>query len=157
MTTWQEYDQSLPHGFDTELVRTVRIPRTPNRLDSSYDEYTLDMRNLFIINEQTIDFLLSHIPAWWATINQYAWRASTHAKVWKLKAIDKAIQQYGCSRTEAKSDFIHADHDYIVWEGQAQWLERMAKALSDVNMKLLQTYSANMRQQFQGGMSPYHS
>jgi len=153
-TSWQAAIPSLPQGFDDMLKRTVKIPRNPNRLDSTFDEYTLDLRPLFVVHEGSVDFILSHLPAWWATINTMAWRASTFAKVWRNKAVANAIMKYGCSPALAKSDYIHEDHDYVVWEAQAEWLERMSKALGDVSLKLIQTYSANMRRQFQAGMSP---
>lgn len=157
MTDYTDADKSLPPNYDKEFVRTVQIPRNPNRLDSTLDTYTLDVRPLLYVTDKNIEFIITHLPAWYASIHQMAWKAGVFAKAWRNKAIKQAIDTKGCSRAEAKAEHIYENHDFVKWESQAQWLERMAKALSDITKPLIQTYSVNLRRLFGEGMAPYHN
>jgi len=152
-----DHDPSLPPVFDHVHVKEIFVPESPHKVNSTGYTVVLDIRPLFVISDQNLNWLLSHIPAWYSTLYYLAWKVGTYAKVKKGIAINNAISHHGCTAAQAKSDHIHTDPDYVKVQDQAEWLDRMAKAVHELLFKGTQTYSANRRREYDPGMAPAHT
>lgn len=144
-----------PPGFNFATRRSVWIPSDPCRpyADVGGQAYDIDLSEFFDISDETVDELLTKIPAYHHTLRWFAWVTSNMLKVIEGRLLAQHQRFSGESKTHVTSYVLPADPDWANWKAQKEWLDSAVESCR-MQMEVLRTFSANRRPEGQAHFHP---